>query len=270
MFVYEDDLHAFSPYAIAKAKTTITLPSRTPRPFCCLAFLLRRLFLRSLAGTIESRTADGNSAVSGNKVTYGPYTSIAPFSTAPLRLHYVNNAPMLVVEKLRRVIEVSHWGSNLAVEDHYRIYHAGAQLNELFSRNDFQHKQYQGGLADTSVLRGLSFVLPAGATDVYYRDTIGNISTSNFRPGLSSSQLDIQTRYPVYGGWHASFFIGYNAPLPSFLRLTADGQYCLSLQLLNTFKNAAIDELEVQIRLPEGASYVGLFSRVNFSFFSRD
>ena len=55
-------------------------------------------------------------------------------------------------------------------------------------------------------------MLPASAADVYYRDEIGNISTSNLLALDDSVELEIRPRFPLFGGWQTRFYVGYNVP----------------------------------------------------------
>lgn len=61
----------------------------------------------------------------GHQITYGPYDDKK--ENEPVQVWYVQNRPLITVIKQRREIEVSHWGSNLAVEEHYLIRHDGAK-----------------------------------------------------------------------------------------------------------------------------------------------
>ena len=54
-----------------------------------------------------------------------------------MRVHFENNSPFLVVDRLERVVEISHWG-NIAVEESLQMTHTGALLKGSFSRFDFQ------------------------------------------------------------------------------------------------------------------------------------
>lgn len=60
-------------------------------------------------------------------------------------------------------------------------------------------------------------VLPAAATDVYYRDEIGNISTSHMRVLSDSVELDLRPRFPLFGGWKTHYVLGYNVPSYEYL-----------------------------------------------------
>jgi oligosaccharyltransferase complex subunit alpha (ribophorin I) len=71
--------------------------------------------------------AGGKSTVSNNKVIYGPYENVSPQSFELATCHFENSKPLLTVTSLERDIEVSHWGKNLAVEEHYALRNDGAR-----------------------------------------------------------------------------------------------------------------------------------------------
>lgn len=117
------------------------------------------------------------------------------------------------------------------------------------------------------VLSGLIITLPAGVTSPYFIDTVGNVSTSAFRPAPRipnrspkarplTSSLEIRPRYPLFGGWKYDFTIGYDSPLNSHLRQKDDGSYLLAVPFLTASKDMAVDDAEVRIVLPEGATCV--------------
>ena len=49
-------------------------------------------------------------------------------------------------------------------------------------------------------------------SDIYYRDNIGNVSTSTVRHNLAGVDLTVSTRFPMYGGWKTAWYQGYNLP----------------------------------------------------------
>ena len=63
----------------------------------------------------------------------------------------------------------------------------------------------------------LQTILPASARDVYYRDEIGNISTSNLREIEDSVELELKPRFPLFGGWKTHYLMGYNVPSYQYL-----------------------------------------------------
>ncbi len=70
-------------------------------------------------------------------------------------------------------------------------------------------------------------MLPAAARDVYYRDEIGNISTSALRELDDMVELELRPRFPLFGGWKTHYLIGYN--IPSYQYLYNDGKEGLTL-----------------------------------------
>lgn len=63
----------------------------------------------------------------------------------------------------------------------------------------------------------LQTILPASAQDVYYRDEIGNISTSHLQVLEDSVEVEIRPRFPLFGGWKTHYLIGYNLPSYEYL-----------------------------------------------------
>ena len=68
---------------------------------------------------------------------------------------------------------------------------AGAVLKGPFSRYDYQRSPNSG----LSSVKSYTTVLPASATDVYYRDEIGNISTSHLRSEEDFTEVIIRPRF---------------------------------------------------------------------------
>ena len=60
-------------------------------------------------------------------------------------------------------------------------------------------------------------MLPAAAADVYYRDEIGNISTSHLRVLEDAVEVDLRPRFPLFGGWKTHYILGYNLPSYEYL-----------------------------------------------------
>ena len=115
------------------------------------------------------------------------------------------------------------------------------------------------------ILTELTFRLPPSAHSVYYYDTIGNVSTSHFRPGAApaisaskkrtrtmDSTLEIKPRYPLLGGWNYSFVTGFDMPLGDALRVQG-GKHVLAVPFLTPLNDLVVDEAEVRIILPEGS-----------------
>ncbi|XP_074286656.1 dolichyl-diphosphooligosaccharide--protein glycosyltransferase subunit 1B [Silene latifolia] len=224
---YRDSAIILSPYHIEQQATLIRTPSTR----------------------VESFTNVEPTHRAGQELTYGPYTDQAPYSFSPIIVHFENNNPFAVVEELVREIEISHWGS-VQVRDHYSLVNAGARLKGVFSRVEYQSRPSVSGVAS---FKRLLARLPPRVHSVYYRDNIGNISSSHLRVGLRKSELEIEPRYPLFGGWRATFVVGYNLPLEDFLFESSDGRRYLNFTFGCPIEETVVDKLTIKVALPEGS-----------------
>ena len=108
----------------------------------------------------------------------------------------------------------------------------------------------------TNVLKELSFDLPVSARDPYFRDEVGNVSTSHFRVEQEKAVLEVTPRYPLFGGWTYTWYHGFNADLANFLHKTKSGKYVLKINFVENVKEMTIDKAVVRVILPEGVSNV--------------
>ncbi|XP_060587846.1 dolichyl-diphosphooligosaccharide--protein glycosyltransferase subunit 1-like [Ruditapes philippinarum] len=223
--VFTGNLYVFLPYKVKTQTTTVTTAS----------------------STIESYTKTKPVSQSESTITYGPYENKEAFSEAELRVHSENNTPFLTITSMERVIEVSHWG-NIAVEEHIEIRHSGAELKGPFSRYDYQRQ------AEGASVKSFKTILPAAARDVYYRDEIGNISTSAMREMEDMVEVELRPRFPLFGGWKTKYTIGYNVPSYQYLFNSGDN-YALKMRFVDhIYDDVVIDQITFKIILPEGAS----------------
>ncbi|KAF2671140.1 Ribophorin I [Microthyrium microscopicum] len=241
--VYPFSAHLPSAYKSQKQKTKLKLPTSSPAEFTKL----------------EEKNAEGKKdpVHQGSSLTYGPYNAVEPFSTKPVSVRYEFTKPLLVATKFERDIEVSHWGGNLAVEERYWLTNRGAKLKNHFSRVQWQMSKYAN---PASVSAGsLTLPLLGGAENPYYTDDIGNVSTSNFRPGRRESLLNIRPRYPIYGGWNYSFKVGWDHSLKGFLRKAGGEKHVLKVPFMEgprTDAGIAYEQVTVRVVLPEGSENI--------------
>lgn len=179
--------------------------------------------------------------------------SFAAFNKEKLYIHYENQSPFMTVNRLERTIQISHWG-NIAVEENIQLTHSGAKLKGSFSRYEFQKDTRSG----QSAIKSYKTMLPASAFGVYYRDSNGNISTSNMNVLREYVDLELRPRFPLFGGWKTQYTIGYN--MPSFEYLFSEGSnYLLKMRLIDhIFDDMFIEEAVVKIILPEGCTGIKL------------
>jgi oligosaccharyltransferase complex subunit alpha (ribophorin I) len=136
-------------------------------------------------------------------------------------------------------------------------------LKGHFSRLEHQsHAFYKRNAPHT--LPSLTLHLPPGIRNAYYYDLIGNVSTSHLRvaPAVHKgsrinrySVLELRPRYPLLGGWNYSFTLGWDASLgdsASWDKTT--GKYIVEIPIMTPIPGAVINNAEVKIILPEGAT----------------
>lgn len=170
-----------------------------------------------------------------------------------LYIHYENQSPFLTVNRLERTIQISHWG-NIAVEENIQMTHSGAKLKGSFSRYEFQ----KDGRSGQAAVKSYKTMLPASAFGVYYRDSNGNISTSNVNVLREYVDVELRPRFPLFGGWKTQYTLGYN--IPSFEYLFNNGaDYLLKMRLIDhIYDDMYIEEAVVKIILPEGCTNIKL------------
>lgn len=226
--VLEANLYFYTPYKTLSQKTSVTAASTS----------------------LESYTKTKPVSLSENVISYGPYEEKAPFTEAQLKVHEENNSPFLTVTSLERLMEVSHWG-NIAVEEHVDVRHTGATLKGSFSRFDYQRSQ-----DGVSSIKSFKTSLPASARDVYYRDEIGNISTSHMRELDDAVDLELRPRFPLFGGWKTRYTLGYNVPSYEYLYNKGDN-YALKMRFVDhVYDDMVIDEAVIRVILPEGSKKI--------------
>ncbi|KAG5075393.1 hypothetical protein JHK84_056624 [Glycine max] len=206
-------------------------------------------FIKTPSTRVESFTVMDPTKRAGTELKYGPYENHPPYSYSPVLIHFENNNAFAVVEELEREIEISHWGS-IQVTERYSLVHAGARHKGVFSRVEYQTKP---GGTGVSSFKHLLAKLPPRVHSVYYRDGIGNISSSHLRTDSWKSELEIEPRYPLFGGWKSTFVIGYGLPLQDFLFESPDGRRYLNFTFGCPLVETVVDKLIVKVVLPEGS-----------------
>jgi oligosaccharyltransferase complex subunit alpha (ribophorin I) len=224
LVMWEDSSVVFSPYTTSAMDTTVKLASKQ----------------------VESYTKKG-AKKSADQISY-KFSDVPAFDSRTLAIHFVNNSPFATFNTLSKDIEVSHWG-NVAVQDNYVLTHTGAKLRGAFTRFDYERSHAGAGF------RTLVAELPRTAKDIYYRDVIGNVSTSKVRKAQGHTRMEVDPRFPMFGGWESDFHIGYNLPSQHYLSVDDSdaGHYVLNITFASPFASAAVDDLAVRVILPEGA-----------------
>ena len=80
-------------------------------------------------------------------------------------------------------------------------------------------------------------MLPPSAKDVYYRDEIGNISTSHMHETDDGVELELRPRFPLFGGWKTNYYIGYNVPSYQYLYHSGQSSYSYATVVSNKYEH---------------------------------
>lgn len=242
LVVYNGRIYFSTPYNTETQTTRVKLPSSTG---------------------VESYSKLRPVTYSDRVINYGPYDKIPPTQATPtnaeeeLKVHVENNTPFLTTGNLQRSIQVSHWSGSISIEEVLDVSNTGSKLKGSFSRYEFQREPGTNGV---SSIRSWKTRLPSGAHDIYYRDEIGNISTSNVRYTVSNVNMEVKPRFPLFGGWKTQYILGYTLPAKNTLFTSAgstftEGKYHLRIPFVDhIYDNMVVDQATVKIILPEGAS----------------
>ncbi|KAJ3722971.1 Ribophorin I [Lentinula raphanica] len=257
---YETSLFVLSPYNTSVQRTK--LKSSSPG-----------ILSYTTPDNVQAFTLESPVTKSGATVTYGPYNNIPSSATPeflaryqqPVVLHYNYDYPVLEVLSLKRAAEISHWGANLNIQDDIVLHNAGPQLKGHFSRLQHQTQSFYGRGAP-HVLPLFTVQLPPGIRNTYYIDQIGNVSTSRLRVAPSvargskntqNSIIELKPRYPIMGGWNYTYTLGWDASLgDSGSYDSKTGKYIVSVPVMTEIPGAVVNDAELSIILPEGATDV--------------
>ncbi|TYJ56949.1 hypothetical protein B9479_002395 [Cryptococcus floricola] len=230
----------------------------------------------------DAYTRDNVITKAGTSLTLGPFHSLpatlgdAKVRQEPFTVHYENKEPVIGITTLKRSAEVSHWGANLNIQDEISLANIGPKLKGHFSRLAHQMSRFHAS-SPAQILAELTLRTPPTAHSPYYYDTIGNVSTSHFRQGVTPAQtklkskgrsprtvdgfLELKPRYPLLGGWNYSFTVGYDIPLEDVLKVDkASDKKVLAVPFLTGIKDVVVDDAEVTIVLPEGAVGIEIYT----------
>lgn len=195
------------------------------------------------------------------QLLFGPWADVQPWTVSPVTVIYPHNLPIVDVKTLKRDIWVSHWASTLQVEEYYELMNNAAQLKDGFKRLDYYQQMQKNFFRGGPYIGTLSIPLPENSTDHYFTDKVGMVST--FRYG--DNRLVLKPRFPIFGGWHYNFTIGWTLPLRQYLHSTepsksaldpeisADADtYILAVPMLDGPVDTIYDKAEISFILPEG------------------
>ncbi|KAA8496702.1 Dolichyl-diphosphooligosaccharide--protein glycosyltransferase subunit 1B [Porphyridium purpureum] len=212
------------------------------------------LELKTASGwTIDAVRSDSNDVkkISTGIVSRNVLAGVQPYTYTPVRVLVSGNSPLLKLDSFRKIFTVSHWG-NVNVREEYDLRNFGTALRGQNSRVDYDRGQHFNSVPK------LRFRLPPDASNVYYRDWDGNVTSSTLhKPGVRTRIFDATLRFPLFGGWKNAFWISYDLPASSLLSQCVGES--TRFQLVGIVaptidaSSILIDDLVVAVSLPEGS-----------------
>lgn len=91
------------------------------------------------------------------------------------------------------------------------------------------------------------------AKHIFYRDQIGNISSSDVRPFRDDLIVTLKPRFPLFGGWKTYYKLGYQLPLDEVVEKSGTAHTLRVNFIDHIYDNLVIEDATVKIILPEGA-----------------
>ena len=226
--LYKDSLNYLSAYQTNQQETVVTLPNEKT--------------------SIVKYTMSKSNKIK-DKITYTFNKIVPAFKSEPLYIHYEYNEPFMVMNYAHKNYQISHWG-NIAVSEDYQLANIGALLEGEFGRVDYDDYGRYGG---KTAMKYLVANLPIRSWGLWYRDEIGNVSTSHASREWDDVKLVLYPRFPIMGGWKSNFDIGYNLPSKFHIKTNDKGSYVLNLTFGMPYDDILAKNYSVKVALPEGA-----------------
>jgi len=239
--LFKTNVYYLSPYNVTKQKTTFLIDD-----------------------TIKSYSEEpGPVKEEKDNVYYGPYEDIKPGTEKIVSLHYKLKDRLIHFEKIERTIEISHWCHTVSYKEDLIVHNDGSELKNNFNRIAFQKSQFY--TETQSSVKDMIFILPPRAEDIFFVDTIGNVSTSAYHKDNTRTLLQVLPRYPLFGGWKYTWSQGYNNPLDGNVKYNSKlKKYIFQAPILLSLKNVPIDHFKLNVILPEGVRNVDVHLPYSF------
>lgn len=238
---YQGSQTTLSPYLTKTTTTKIKLPQ---------------------SSRLESFTKATKMTTGSNKLIYGPFQDVQPNTAEPMSIHFENNNPFVAVKHLTRIVEISPWARSLNIINQVKVEHVGAKLKGPFSRLDYQRDVSNG----VSSVRNFLVEIPKMSKDIYFRDGIGNISTSTIKVTSTKTVVGIKPRFPLFGGWVTDFNLGYTVPISEFINEPVAGNnFRLSIPFADLlYENMFVEDATLKVIFPSGTSNIDVKNQIGF------
>jgi len=199
-------------------------------------------------------------------IVFGPWTREEADKQGEIKVHFFYNKPLPRVNTVKKICDISHWGSSVSVKEEISLLNGAASLKGEFNRIPFLHLKYAGPenapFPIFHALMQFEAQLPIDAFNIHYRDVIGNVSTSNAQRKGDHTLVEIRPRFPMMGGWKTEFELSYDAPLAGavtqlLMRDDTSNEYLVSVPLVPSMgKKMHANKMDLEIILPAGAGNI--------------
>lgn len=225
-----DNLYIYAAYPIQYQQTVVSVPH---------------------GNKVEYYTkTEANLNADAGAIQYGPF--YGPYKEEELRIHYEFDAPLIYFPTVEKYFELSHLGS-ISIVEQYALKNDAAKLKGEFNRLRYTALTAQNHA--NHILRSLRTQLQRKAHELYYRDVIGNVSTSVATRERDYVFFEIRPRFPVLGGWQTKWEQGYKLLNKFYIKYATQDPdlYIFNNSFGYAFKNIRADNYTVKLMLPPTA-----------------
>lgn len=194
------------------------------------------------------------------QITIGPYFDIEPLQTSAFEIHFECGKcpPLLAVQKLTRTILLSQLSSSAHIKESFDIVNHGPEPKSPYSRLEMLkafHATASEPSKNLNVYSSIQMTLPQGSSKTVCKDEVGIVTTCKY---LSENVLQVNSRYPILGGWQSGFSLEYSSPLSNYCTSSGGANAVIKckVSIMNLFGDISVNNLDVKLLLPEGALYV--------------
>jgi oligosaccharyltransferase complex subunit alpha (ribophorin I) len=194
------------------------------------------------------------------EIEYGPFVDIDPYQYKDFKVHFANQNYALVAKNYAKTVKVAYYRPLLHFQEDYEVHNEGAKyyITNLWLKGHFSmidhkmrtHRNIPGGVTV------FDSIIPIDSTEIFFKDLIGNVSTSTIVDSKKKKHLELHPRYPVYGGWRYSWFHGYTTPQEAFLKSLGGEKLEISVSMTPTVKGLLCEKAKLTVILPEGARQI--------------
>ncbi|CAA93296.1 dolichyl-diphospho-oligosaccharide-protein glycosyltransferase Ost1 [Schizosaccharomyces pombe] len=245
--VYLTTLYLDSPYTTDLQRTRLILPS-------------------AKIDTYTTYNIDGAELPNrvGNTLVYESRETITGEDNdlGEIYVRYEHTVPIPRGADLYVQIDMHEYRKMLEVSERVVFENHAAKLKSNFDRA----KWYMGNFYNpvSTAINRVVYSLPRNSKDVYYTDEVGNITTSHMRVEPHQTWIELNPRYPVFGGWNYLFQLDWKMPYEEF-RSSKNRREYLDIPLAWSPGDMIYEKAVWSYVFPEGATNIEIEMPVEIS-----